>query len=97
MSNQINILAFNILENDVSDLLSECSDISYIFDSDFDLELESVNFDLSNGSPIDTSNFKIVHYNVNSILAPDRLEQLSSVCQILITPLMLRYLYIVFS
>ena len=38
---------------------------------------------MSNGSPIDTNNFKIVHFNINSILAPDRLEQLSSVCQIL--------------
>ena len=79
MSNQEIIKVFNILEDDVSDLLSECSDISYIFDSQLDLDMDSVNFDLSNGSPIDTDNFKIVHYNVNSILAPDRLEQLSNV------------------
>ena len=71
-----------ILDNDI-DLLSECSDISYVSDSDLDLELDSINFDLSNGSPIDVNNFKIVHFNVNSILASDRLEQLSDVCQIL--------------
>ena len=67
----------------MSDLLSECSDISYISDSDLDYVSDSVNFDLSNGSPINITNFKIVHYNVNSILAPDRLDQLSDVCQIL--------------
>ena len=83
MSNQEIIKTFNIIEDDVSDLLSECSDISYIFYSQLDLDMDSVNFDLSNGSPIDTNNFKIVHYNVNSILAPDRLEQLSNVCQTL--------------
>ena len=82
MSNQ-KLCLFNILETDVSDLLSECSDISYLSDFDLDFEQDSVNFDLSNGSPIDTANFKIVHFNVNSILAPDRLEQLSEVCQIL--------------
>ena len=48
-----------------------------------DFEIDSVNYDLSYGSPIETNNFKIVHYNVNSILAPDRLEQLSSVCKML--------------
>ena len=67
----------------MSDLLSECSDISYISDSDLDYQIDSVNYDLSNGSPINNHNFKVVHYNVNSILAPDRLEQLSEVCRIL--------------
>ena len=81
MSNQ-KLSLLIILDNDI-DLLSECSDISYVSDSDLDLELDSVNFDLSNGSPIDVNNFKIVHFNVNSILASDCLEQLSDVCQIL--------------
>ena len=50
-------------ENDISDVLSECSEISYFSDSDLDFDLESVNFDLSNGSPIDATNFNLVHYN----------------------------------
>jgi hypothetical protein len=65
----------------MSDLLSECSDISYI--SDLDFETNSINFDLSNGSPIDNDNFKVIHYNINSILAPDRLEQLTDICKTL--------------
>ena len=65
----------------MSDLLSECSNISYI--SDLDFETNSISFDLSNGSPIDNDNFKVVHYNINSILAPDRLEQLSDICKTL--------------
>ena len=32
---------------------------------------------------MDTENFKIVHYNINSILAPDRIDQLSQICQTL--------------
>ena len=83
MSNQVNLDIFNIIDNDVSDLLSECSDISYMSEIGLDFEIDSVNYDLSNGSPIETNNFEIVHYNVNSILAPDRLEQLSSVCKML--------------
>ena len=51
--------------------------------SDFDDECQSVNFDLSNGSPIDVNNFNIVHYNINSITAEDRLEQLSDICKTL--------------
>ena len=65
----------------MSDLLSECSDISYL--SDLDFEWNSINFDYSNGSPLDKENFKVIHYNINSILAPDRLEQLSDICQLL--------------
>ena len=70
-------------ENDVSDVLSECSEISYISDSDLDYDLESVNFDLSNGSPIDAKNFNLVHYNVNSITAEGRLDELSTVCRLM--------------
>ena len=53
---------------DLSDLGSDVSDISYI--SDLDDECQSFNYDLSNGSPIETSNFNIVHYNINSITQP---------------------------
>ena len=64
-------------DNDISDLLSECSDTSHI--SDFDEEFHSLNIDISNGPPIDIDNFIIVHYNINSILATDRIEQLSDI------------------
>ena len=65
----------------LSDCSSECSDTSRI--SEFDDQCKSLNFDLSNGSPIDTNNFNIVHYNINSILAPGRLEQLTDNCKVL--------------
>ena len=64
-------------DNDISDLLSECSDTSNI--SDFEEEFHSLNIDISNGPPIDIDNFIIVHYNINSILATDRIEQLSDI------------------
>ena len=59
----------------MSDVLSECSEASCT--SDFDDECKSYNFDISNGSPIDTENFIIVHYNINSILAMGKLDQLT--------------------
>ena len=64
-----------------SDVSSVCSDLSNI--SDLDIEYQSINFDLSNGSPIDVDNFNIVHFNINSILADSRLDQLSDICKIL--------------
>ena len=60
---------------------SVCSDCSY--QSELDDQCKSVNFDLSNGSPIDVENFNIVHYNINSILAHDKLEQLTETCRLL--------------
>ena len=48
-----------------------------------DTECKSLNFDLSNGSPINNENFNIVHYNINSILAHDKLEQLASVSKLI--------------
>ena len=68
-------------DDDLSDVSSVCSDLSII--SDLDLENHSVNFDLCNGSPINTDNFNIVHFNINSITADDRLDQLSNICKIL--------------
>ena len=59
--------------------LSDISDISYISDLD-EYECQSLNFDLSNGSPIDANNFNVVHYNINSITAEGRLDQLSDSC-----------------
>ena len=57
------------------------SDLSYL--SDLDNECQSLNFDLTNGSPIDTNNFIIVHFNINSITANGRLDQLSDICSLL--------------
>ena len=65
----------------LSDCSSICSDCSY--QSDLDDQCKSLNFDLSNGSPINNENFNIVHYNINSILAHDKLEQLSAVSRLL--------------
>ena len=41
------------------------------------------NFDLSNGSQINHDKFNIVDYNINSILAPERLNQLTDSCRTL--------------
>ena len=70
-----------IADSDISDLCSECSETSYM--SDIEEDINSINFDISNGSPIDINNFKVVHYNINSILAPDRIDQLTDVCRTL--------------
>ena len=64
-------------DGDMSDVLSECSDTSCL--SDFDTEFQSLNIDISNGPPINIDNFKIVHYNINSLLAPDHLDQLTNI------------------
>ena len=66
---------------DFSDVCSDVSDTSYI--SDLDNECQSYNYDLSNGSPINNDNFNIVHYNINSITADGRLDQLSDICSTL--------------
>ena len=65
----------------MSDVSSNVSDLSYL--SDFDNECQSYSYDLSNGSPINTKNFTIFHYNINSITANGRLEQLSDICSVL--------------
>ena len=70
-----------LADGNLSDCSSECSDIGY--QSDFEDICKSVNFDLSNGAPIDKENFKIVHFNINSILAHDKLEQLTDHCRLL--------------
>ena len=66
---------------DFSDVCSDVSDTSYI--SDLDDEWQSYNYDLTNGSPINNDNFNIVHYNINSIIADGRLDQLSDICSTL--------------
>ena len=44
-------------------------------------EPQSINIDFSNGSPLNDGDFTIVHYNINSITAEGRLEQLNQVFQ----------------
>ena len=66
---------------DMSDLNSECSDTSYV--SDLEDEFNSLNIDISNGPPINIDNLIIVHYNINSILAHDRIEKLTDICRTL--------------
>ena len=68
-------------DDSLSDLISECSEASFL--SDFETECISRNFDLSTGSPIDTENFNVVHYNINSILAPGKLDQIADYCKLL--------------
>ena len=68
-------------DDSLSDVCSTISDVSYL--SDLDDNCQSVNIDLSNGSPFNLNNFNIVHYNINSITAADRLDQLSDICSIL--------------
>ena len=42
-----------------------------------------MNIDISNGSPIDTKDLIVVHFNIDSITAEGRLEQLITVCHTL--------------
>ena len=58
------------------DSLSDCS-----FLSEPDDFPHSINIDLSNGCPLDKNDFIVVHYNIDSILAEGRLEQLGDVCR----------------
>ena len=74
-------LSVGTADNDMTDLHSECSDTSYM--SDLEEDFHSLNIDISNGPPIYINNFIIVHYNINSILATDRIEQLTDICKTL--------------
>ena len=68
-------------DESLSDVCSNISDLSFF--SNLDDGCQSLNFDLSNGSPINVNNFNIVHYNINSITADNRLDQLSDICNTL--------------
>ena len=65
----------HLTDSDLCDPCNDVSDMSYISDLDDN--------DLSDGSPINNDNFNIVHYNVNSITAEGRLDQLSDICSTL--------------
>ena len=64
-----------------SGALSDCSDTSHT--SELDDQPQSNIFDFSNGSPINIQNLTFVHYNVDSILAEGRLDELTHVCNIM--------------
>jgi hypothetical protein len=72
------LLSVGTSDCDMSDLLCECSDTSYILE--FEEEFHSLNIDISNTPPF---NFKIVNYNKNSSLATDCIEQLTDLSRTL--------------
>ena len=57
-------------------------DISFAF-SEPDIQPQSINIDICNGSPLNPQYFKGAHCNINSITAPGRIEALNSVSSIL--------------
>ena len=67
------------LDESVNDIINESlSDHSIL--SEPEENPQSVNIDISNGSPIDTKDLIVVHFNIDSITAEGRLEQLKTVC-----------------
>ena len=75
-----------MVDNDIEHGDFLCDDsLSNIDDSFCESETDdfpkSIAIDISNGSPINIDDFKIVHYNINSITAEGRLEELNSVAQ----------------
>ena len=67
-------------EQNISDTWSNLSDTSY---QSIDFETFSQNYNFENGSPFDTNNFIVVHYNINSNTADGRLEELTDICKVL--------------
>ena len=74
------------INNDSSDLLSDddldnidVDDVSFV--SVDDDNPNSINVDIGNGFPFGNENFIVVHYNINSITAPGRLENLNHCCK----------------
>ena len=65
-------------EEDLSDLFSNVSDISYM--SDIDNQPCSVQYNFNNGSPLGLDESKKFHYNIDSITANGKIEALSDVC-----------------
>ena len=65
----------------MSDVLSQCSDISYM--SDLDDLPQSVTVNFENGSPLADDDFLCVHFNINSIRAEGRLDELTQICNTL--------------
>ena len=68
---------------DTNSILEESlHDVSFTF-SEPDDQPQSINIDISEGSPLNSQDFTGAHYNVNSILAAGRLDHLSQISQTL--------------
>ena len=68
-------------EDEWSDALSSVSDISFTSEiSDFDDAPQSINIEISEGSPLNLKDFTILHFNINSVLADDRISKLTDIC-----------------
>ena len=65
-----------LLENSIDD-----ADTSFL--SEPDIAPQSYNIDLSNGSPLVKEDFHVVHYNINSITASNKLDQLQEVSKVM--------------
>ena len=76
-------LNYEVLEE--HDMLLENSivDADTSFMSEPDISPQSCNIDFSNGSPLRSENFHVVHYNINSITAEDKLDQLHEVSKMM--------------
>ena len=66
------------IEDIFDDSLNNCSVLS-----EPENNPQSINIEISNGSPINTGDLIVVHFNIDSITAEGRLEQLKIVCQTL--------------
>ena len=62
---------------DIDDFL--CEDLDLSIDSEIDTSPQSINIDICNGSPFSEDSFIVLHYNINSITAEGKLEELTSV------------------
>ena len=68
-------------EDEWSDALSSVSDVSFTSEiSDFDDAPQSINIEISEGSPLNLKDFTILHFNINSVLADDRISKLTDIC-----------------
>ena len=69
----------DIIEHD--DFLSDdtLSDDSFTISELGETSPNSIAIDISNGSPINKDDFLLVHYNINSITAEGRLDELTNV------------------
>ena len=71
-------------DKDLSDVWSNFSDTSDTsYQSLDDNGPFAVNYDLAHEPPFDITNFTVLHYNVKSITAQGRLEELNYYCKIL--------------
>ena len=73
----------NFLDEHDAFLEDSLIDADTSFLSEPDNSPQSCNIDFSNGSPLNKANFHVAHYNINSITAENKLEQLKHATKIL--------------